>query len=234
MFARECARAGATRPQLSRRVAENKQLDGLQSERMAVSLSGGDAAMGQVGERIENPVTGEVVVFRATTAATRGASLEFDYIVPGRYVIAPPHVHRRQQERTEVVSGCLSGRVAGRKRVVGPGEVVAVAPGVVHAWRNASADSLHVVVEFRPALQIEAMFEHLFALARAGKTNARGLPPPLHMALLAHDYCDEAAIPLLPRASQRAILAGPAALARRRGYRSSSTSANGSSQETSP
>jgi len=179
--------------------------------------------MGQVGQRIENPVTGEVVVFEATTADTRGALLRFAYTVPGRYVIAPPHAHRRQHERTEVISGQLSGRVAGRRRVAGPRDVVTVAPGVVHAWRNASAERLHVVVEFRPALQIEAMFEQLFSLAWTGKTNARGIPPPLHMALLAYDYCDEAAIPLLPRAMQRAFLAGPAALARRRGYRSSTT-----------
>jgi hypothetical protein len=38
------------------------------------------------------------------------------------------------------------------------------------------------------------------------------------MALLAYEYCDEGGLPLMPRSVQRAILAGPAALARRRGY----------------
>jgi len=174
--------------------------------------------MAQVGERIENPVTGEQVVFRATTADTAGALLSFEYVVPAGYVIAPPHVHRAQEERTEVLAGRLSGRVAWRRRTAVPGEAVAVPPGVVHAWRNASDEPLRAIVEFRPALRTEAMLEALFALARAGRTNARGLPPPLHLALLAHDYCDEAALPLVPRAVQRAILAGPAAVGRRRGY----------------
>jgi quercetin dioxygenase-like cupin family protein len=174
--------------------------------------------MAQVGERIENPVTGEQVVFRATAADTAGALLSFEYVVPPRYVIAPPHVHRAQEERTEVLAGKLSGRVAWRKRTAMPGEAVAVPPGVVHAWRNASDEPLHAIVEFRPALRTKAMLDTLFALARAGRTNARGLPPPLYLAVLAHDYCDEAGLPLLPRAVQRAIFAGPAVLGRRLGY----------------
>lgn len=178
----------------------------------------GHKTMARAGDHIENPVTGERVMFRVTTADSAGALLSFEYVVPGYYVIAPPHVHRRQEERTEVRAGRLSGRVAWRTRTAGPGEVVTVPAGVVHAWRNAAAEPLHAVVEFRPALRTETMLEQLFALARAGKTNSRGLPPPLHMAVLAYEYCDEGGVPLIPRAVQRAIFAGPAVLGRRRGY----------------
>jgi mannose-6-phosphate isomerase-like protein (cupin superfamily) len=183
-------------------------------------------AMARAGDRIENPVTGEQVVFRVTTADSAGALLSFDYVVPGHYVIAPPHVHRRQEERTEIRAGRLSGRVGWRTRTAGPGEVVTVPAGVVHAWRNAAAEPLHAIVEFRPALRTETMLEQLFALARAGKTNSRGLPPPLHMAVLAYEYCDEGGLPLIPRAVQRTLFAGPAALGRRRGYGTSVSAGN--------
>ena len=182
--------------------------------------------MARAGDRIENPVTGEQVVFRVTTADSDGALLSFEYVVPGHYVIAPPHVHRLQEERTEVRAGRLTGRVAWRTRTAGPGEAVVVSPGVVHAWRNPSADSLEAIVEFRPALRTETMLEWLFALARAGKTNSRGPPPPLHMAVLAYEYCDEGGLPLIPRAVQRTLFAGPAALGRRRGYGTSTSAAD--------
>jgi quercetin dioxygenase-like cupin family protein len=172
----------------------------------------------RAGEYIDNPVTGERVRFRATAAETEGTLLSMEYFAPAHHVIAPPHVHPRQEERTEVLAGTLSGRVGGRKRTVKAGEFVTVPAGTMHGFRNVAAVELHAVVEFRPALRTETVFETFVALARAGRTNARGMPSLLHTVVLTHEYLDEVGLPLLPLSLQRALLGPLAAIGRRRGY----------------
>ncbi len=176
--------------------------------------------MAHAGQAIANPVTGERVVFRVTAADTDGQLLSMDYHVPARYLIAPLHIHPRQEERSEVVAGMMRGRVGGQRRTVGPGEVAVVAPGVRHTWRSDGGEELHAVVEFRPALSTETVLEVLFMLAQAGRTNRRGMPPALQMAVLMSGHLDEMAAPVVPLAVQRAIVDPLAAIGRRRGYRS--------------
>jgi quercetin dioxygenase-like cupin family protein len=173
--------------------------------------------MAHAGQAIANPVTGERVVFRATAGDTRGELLSMEYQAPAGHLIGPPHVHPRQEERSEVVAGRMRGWVGGRRRTVAPGELAVVAPGVSHTWRSDGEEELHAIVEFRPALGTETVLEVLFALARAGKTNRRGMPAPLQMAVLMKDHLDEMAAPLVPLAVQRAALTALAALGRRRG-----------------
>jgi len=175
--------------------------------------------MAHAGQAIANPVTGERVVFRATAADTDGQLLSMEYHAPAQHLIGPLHIHPRQEERSEVVAGMMRGRVGGQKRTVGPGEVAVVAPGVRHTWRSDGDQELHAVVEFRPALSTETVLEVLFALARAGRTNRRGMPAALQMAVLMNDHLDEMAAPVLPLAVQRASLNALAAIGRRRGYR---------------
>jgi quercetin dioxygenase-like cupin family protein len=176
--------------------------------------------MAQSGQSIANPVTGELVVFRTTSAESDGALLAMDYYAPAGYVIAPTHVHPRQEERSEVLTGSLRGHIGGRKRSVAPGEAAVVPPGVRHAWRNVAHEELHMLVEFRPALRTERLLEALFGLAQAGRTNRRGMPAPLQMAVLMHDHLEETCAPAIPIGIQRAIIGSLAAVGRRRGYRS--------------
>ena len=175
--------------------------------------------MAQPGESIANPVTGERVVFRTTSAESDGALLAMDYYAPAGYVIAPTHVHPRQEERSEVSTGTLRGHVGGEKRTVAPGEAAVVPPGVRHAWRNVAQEELAMLVEFRPALQTERLLEAFFALARAGRTNRRGMPAPLQIAVLLEDHLEETCAPAVPIAIQRAVVGSLAAVGRRRGYR---------------
>jgi quercetin dioxygenase-like cupin family protein len=166
-------------------------------------------------------VTGERVVFRSTAAETDGRLLGMDYFAPAHHVIAPVHVHPLQEERSEVLAGRLRGHIGGEKRIVGPGEVAVVPAGVRHAWRSDADEELHALVEFRPALATEGILEVFFALARTGRTNSKGMPPPLQMAVLLDDHLDETCMPVIPFGVQRALVAALAAIGRRRGYRSS-------------
>jgi hypothetical protein len=103
---------------------------------------------------------------------------------------------------------------------VAPGEVAVVPPGVPHAWRSVGDDELHLLLEFRPALRTERLFEALYGLARAGRTNPRGMPNPLQLAVLMRDHLEETCAPIIPIRVQPAIIGALAAIGRRRGYRS--------------
>jgi mannose-6-phosphate isomerase-like protein (cupin superfamily) len=175
--------------------------------------------MAQQGDALANPVTGERIVFRRTTADSGGAVLSFAYFLPAGGSVPLAHVHPRQEERFEIVSGRARIRVGRRLRGASAGESVVVPRGVVHRLWNDGENELHVFVEFRPALRTEEGFEQLFGLARDGKLSRRGFPHPLQIAVMAKEYRDEAQFPLVPTVVQRALIAPLAAIGVRRGYR---------------
>jgi quercetin dioxygenase-like cupin family protein len=86
---------------------------------------------------IENPITGERITFLDTTRETNGELLRFEYVLPPGFTIAE-HVHPRQEERHEVLSGTLWGRIGGQEQDYGEGERVIGPAGVPHAYRNPS------------------------------------------------------------------------------------------------
>jgi quercetin dioxygenase-like cupin family protein len=94
------------------------------------------------GEVVENPITGERITFLDTAGDTGGELSRFEYVLPPRFSI-PEHVHPRQEERHEVLSGTLRGRVGGRERDFG--ERAIGPPDVPHAWRNPSRDEVNAI-----------------------------------------------------------------------------------------
>jgi len=117
--------------------------------------------MARQGDVLENPATGERLVFRRTAADSGGAVLAFDYFLPAGGSVPLAHVHPRQEERFEILSGRARIRVGRRLRRATAGESVLVPRGTVHRLWNEGGDELHAVVEFRPALRTEKGFEQL-------------------------------------------------------------------------
>jgi mannose-6-phosphate isomerase-like protein (cupin superfamily) len=175
--------------------------------------------MARQGDALVNPVTGERLVFRRTTADSCGTVLSFAYFLPAGGSVPLAHVHPRQEERFEVVSGRARIRLGRLLLRASAGESVVVPRGTVHRLWNDGEDELQVLVEFRPALRTEEGFEQLFGLAREGKLSRRGFPHLLQIAVMAKEYRDEAQFPLLPTVVQRALIAPLAAIGVRRGYR---------------
>ena len=160
------------------------------------------------GQTLENPVTGERFTFTHTAATTDGELLAFELALRPGGAVPLPHVHPIQTERFEVVAGRMRFRIGLRTHVAGPGEVVEVAPGVMHSFANAGDEEARVNVEVRPALAMEEMFAEVVAMAQAGKMNRRGLPRnPLELARLASRYDQEAHAPLMSVGVQRLLLA---------------------------
>jgi len=139
----------------------------------------------KAGDVIENPITGERITFLQTTRETGGELLRYEYVLPPGFTI-PEHVHPHQEERHEVLSGTLRGRVGGQERDFAEGERVVGPAGVPHAWRNPSSEEeLRLVSELRPPLVFETIIETYFGLAQDGKTTRQGIPKnPLQLAVL--------------------------------------------------
>ncbi|TML12750.1 MAG: cupin domain-containing protein, partial [Actinobacteria bacterium] len=53
--------------------------------------------MARQGDALENPATGERLVFRRKTAESGGAVLAFDYFLPAGGSVPLAHVHPRQE-----------------------------------------------------------------------------------------------------------------------------------------
>jgi quercetin dioxygenase-like cupin family protein len=172
------------------------------------------------GDRLENPVTGEVMIFRRTAAETGGESLLVEVIVRPHGFVAAAHLHPFQTERFEVLEGRLGLRIDGKELQAGPGDVAVVPPGTPHRFWNAGEEDARFVVEVRPALQFESLIETMFTLAAQGKTNRKGLPNPLQLAVIARAHFDTVRLSFPPVALQRVGLALGAPLGRLLGYRS--------------
>lgn len=175
--------------------------------------------MAKSGDVLQHPVTGEKVIWRKVAADTQGQLLQGDlYAEPGGFVAAA-HVHPNQEERFEVVSGRLRIRIDGEERLLSPGDVAVIPPGRPHVWWNAGEEVVHVVGEFRPALRTEMFFETFFGLATDGKTNRKGLPNPLRLAVLMREYEDELQLARPPLRAQKVLFGPLAAVGRLLGYR---------------
>ena len=170
------------------------------------------------GDTIENPVTGERIVFNKTSRETGGEAVEIEVFVRPGGVVAAAHVHPFQSEQFEVVSGRIGMKLAGKKLEAGPDETVLVEPGTPHRFWNAGDDELHFVTVVRPALQFEQLLETMFALAVDGKTNRKGMPNPLRLAVIAKAHFDDVRLPFPPASLQRLGLALGEPLGRLLGY----------------
>lgn len=137
----------------------------------------------KVGSVIENPLSGERITWVETAQSSGGSVLSFDLAVRPDAAVAAEHRHLRQEERFEVTQGRIRLAVAGEERILGAGEGATVAAGVAHRWWNVDPGETVVRVELRPALETEVFFETLFGLARDGKTNAKGIPGLLQIAV---------------------------------------------------
>ena len=160
------------------------------------------------GQTLENPVTGERFTFLHTAASTGGELLAFELGLKPGGAVPIPHVHPIQTERFEVVAGRMRFRVGFRHVIAEAGDVVEVAPGVMHGFANAGDEDARVLVEVRPALAMEEMFAEVVALAKAGRMTRRGLPRNLFdLAALARRYDQEAHAPFIGVGLQRLLLA---------------------------
>jgi quercetin dioxygenase-like cupin family protein len=181
----------------------------------------------RAGDSIHNPVTGERIVFRQTSADTNGEAVVIETFVEPDGFVAAAHVHPSQEERFQVLRGTVGFKIGGKEQIAGPGARVTVPAGTPHKFWNAGEETAQFVCEIRPALQFESLRESMSALAADGKTNRQGMPNPLRLAVIANHHFDTVQLPFPPAALQKLGLVLGAPLGRLPGYGAVYTPAEG-------
>ena len=145
-------------------------------------------AMAYRNKTIWNPTTGQTIRFLKTAAETNGQFLEMESTFGIHSKEPPLHYHPNQDESFTVLSGELVVRMNGEIKQFAAGTRFEVPRGTSHAMWNDS--SLPAIVNWRvsPALNTEMFFENTMGLAMDGKTNAKGMPNILQIALIANKY----------------------------------------------
>ena len=159
------------------------------------------------GDAIENPVTGERLLFLETSQETGGEYVLVECTVQPNGFVASAHMHPNQAERFEIEQGTVAFKLDGKELVAGPGETVVVPAGTSHKFWNAGETEARFVCEVRPALQFERLLETMFALANDGKTSKRGMPNPLRLAVIAKAHFGDVRLPFPPVWMQKTGLA---------------------------
>ena len=172
----------------------------------------------RAGDSIVNPVTGERLVFELTSHDTGGEYTLFDTFVEPGGAVASAHVHPYQTEIFSVIEGRLGVKQGREKLELAPGEKALIDPGTPHKFWNAGDETLRFRAEVRPALQFESLIETMFALAADGKTNRKGMPNPLRLAVIANAHFDTVRLPFPPAFVQKLGLAFGAPLGKALGY----------------
>ncbi len=80
--------------------------------------------------------------------ASEGLSVIEERVPPGGGETA--HLHRRAEQFFYVLAGRATMELGGEQIELGPGQGLAVPPGVVHRLRNAAADDLRFLVISAP------------------------------------------------------------------------------------
>jgi mannose-6-phosphate isomerase-like protein (cupin superfamily) len=182
--------------------------------------------MPYAGQTLNNPYTGERIIFEQTEQDTGGALVAFEhFMLPRAAPTFPEHVQLNQEEQFEIISGTARYRLNGVEGQAHSGETVVIPPGAIHinCW-NAGPEALKMRHSFRPALGTDIFFETIFTLAMNGKTNARGEVNLLQLAVIGNEIESQTFNAGIPIPLQRLALPVLAMIGRLLGYRAQSSS----------
>ena len=174
--------------------------------------------MAYAGQIIENPVSGEKITFIQTAAETNGALLELELELTPDGHVPGAHQHPEQTETFHVLEGTMKFRLGLKTIVAEAGGTVEVPPGATHKFVNAGEGVARARVEVTPALKMAELLETTVQLAEEGKTNRKGMPKPVHLALFVRAFEREVRAPFPPPFMVNALLAPFAHVGRRRGH----------------
>lgn len=162
------------------------------------------------GEVFENPVSGErAVVLTDPNRHPERILVSHLYVEPGGRV-AVAHRHPNLTERFRVLHGQVGFMIDGEERLLGPGEQAEVPPETIHDWWQVGDEEAQVIVEVCPGDRFVEMVGTMFGLARDGKSDGKGLPRPLQLAVTVRGFRDTMVIASPPPWLQTMIF-GPLA-----------------------
>ena len=119
------------------------------------------------------------------------SEVRLDTVNPPTAVREPIHVHPRQESGAQLLSGTLVFEVAGERREIAAGENITIAANTPHRFWNEGPNDARAIQFFRPALDIAAFFETLFALAQTDQLAPSGMPKTLALIAMVPEFGDE-------------------------------------------
>jgi len=171
--------------------------------------------MAHAGDVIRNPVTGETVTFLETAAETDGRLLRLE--MASEHAAVGPHQHPKIAERWDLQEGTVRMHVAGREHVLTAPAQILIPAATPHDF--ASDGPMKVTVDLEPAGDFEGFMETVYALARDGKTNDKGVPNLLQAAVIGKAHLEDYALVKPALWLQRIAFAVLAPVGRLFGYR---------------
>jgi mannose-6-phosphate isomerase-like protein (cupin superfamily) len=144
---------------------------------------------------IENPATGERIVFLRTAEETDGALLEMDDFWARADHRTPEHVHPAMEEQWEVIAGSVRFEIGGEARTVEAGETIVAPARTPHSSHNVGGRPAHLRIRMRPALRWQEFVERLFALAGSNRGGEPGTPGSDSLTALMREFSREIAPP---------------------------------------
>jgi mannose-6-phosphate isomerase-like protein (cupin superfamily) len=170
--------------------------------------------------QIANPAVGVRGTILRTGSETNGQLFEVEFHVESDDWTGPDHIHLRQEERFEIMSGTLRLRADGSEELLTPGSTRALPPRTVHNFRNDGPDEARFLLQLRPALRMEAYLRDLWRAANEGSKRRWGAPSMLELAVIQREYPDEFFyLSRPPVRVQKIVLGALAVLGRAKGYR---------------
>jgi mannose-6-phosphate isomerase-like protein (cupin superfamily) len=134
---------------------------------------------------------GSIYIVRSPAAASGGAFVEMDFVLPHRCVPPPPHVHPHQVEDYEVLEGHFDVVVDGRWRTLAPGDRASVPVGALHTFRNHSGAPVRVRNRHTPAMRFEEFIEQTcHTLQAIGVRRKRDPRVAVYLSRVMLDYED--------------------------------------------
>jgi hypothetical protein len=177
---------------------------------------------------LDNPCTGQRVIFHKLAADTGGRALEFEWFVaPYQGRFPAEHVHVRLHEEYEILSGQAAYRRGGVEGRAGPRDVIDFPAQVAHVHPySISNEELHMRsrgwLPEPDARELDAsvhLIEIAVWLVQQGKVDRNCNPSLLQAAVLAQDSLSFVYVTQPPLIVQRIGLVVLAPLARLLGYR---------------
>ena len=177
--------------------------------------------MSRRGQVLRNPVTGEkAVVLTDPLDHPDRVLVSHLYVEPGGRVAAE-HFHPTITERFHVLAGQVGFLIDGREQTLGAGESARIPIGTRHDWWQVGDEEARVVVEVTPGDRFVAMITTMFGLAADGRSDGKGLPRPLQLAVTVRDFRDTMVIASPPPWVQALVFGALAPIGRLAGRKPS-------------
>ncbi|MBW3579225.1 MAG: cupin domain-containing protein [Actinobacteria bacterium] len=97
-------------------------------------------------------------------------------------------MHPRSRESFQLVAGQLWLRIGGQERILQAPATIDIPAGTAHTFWNDGPETASIAVSFEPAGTFEHFLETVYELAADRRTNSKGVPNPLRMAVIAREH----------------------------------------------